>query len=441
MKSRWLTRRVAVPGVAVLTALLLALGLLSSPSSASHVRQANAATMKVAAHLRTTQLAKAATWKPASGTAFNYPRAGAKARSQLIRRVLAGINHAPKGSYIRFAIYSFDRRDVADALVKARKRGVNVQIVLNDNWTSAQTYRLKRLLGSNVSKKNFVRVCQSSCRGGKGNLHMKVYAFSQTGAATKVIMTGSSNLTDRAVSLQWNDLVTFRNAPGLYDVFVKVFNQLKRDRRVSPRRISYTSGDLGALFYKTDNPTESVATEILRKFPGPERGPVFKRLSAVSCKAKPGYGSNGKTVIRIIMYGWNKERGKYLADKVADLKRRGCIISVITSVAGGLVVQKLNQAHIPLKSADYNYLVDDLGEETVNFYSHLKVMTLNGTYNGVGTKTVWTGSENWSGTSFLNDELILQLTGANVYKTYLSHFQYLWNNYTHAVGYHPPELP
>ena len=47
---------------------------------------------------------------------------------------------------------------------------------------------------------------------------MKVYAFSQTGAAKKVIMTGSSNLTNRAVSLQWNDQITLLNVdPALYD--------------------------------------------------------------------------------------------------------------------------------------------------------------------------------------------------------------------------------
>ena len=66
--------------------------------------------------------AQADDWKPKAGVSFNKPRNGVKARSRLIRKVIAGIEHAPKKSTIRFAIYSFDRKDVANALLKARKR-------------------------------------------------------------------------------------------------------------------------------------------------------------------------------------------------------------------------------------------------------------------------------------------------------------------------------
>ncbi|MFZ2501724.1 MAG: phospholipase D-like domain-containing protein, partial [Nocardioides sp.] len=319
---------------------------------------------------------------------------------------------------------------------------------LNDNWTSSQTRRLRKELGKKPRRKSFVVICEGSCRGGKGNLHMKVYAFSQTGAATKVIMSGSSNLTDRAVSLQWNDQITFNSTPGLYDAFIPLFNQLKFDKRVATRRVTYTNGAFDALFYKDSAGASAAAdagkvtTERFAKVPPPSKDPVLIRLKNVDCKAKPGYGSGGKTVIRIIMYGWNKERGKYLADQVASMKRAGCKIAVITSVAGGEVVRKLNAARIPLKSADYDYITNLVTEEeTVNFYSHLKVMTLDGTYLGKGTRTIWTGSENWSGTSFLNDELILHLTGDGIYKKYITHFRLLWKRYTHAVGVHPDYLP
>ena len=68
-------------------------------------------------------------------------------------------------------------------------------------------------------------------------------------------------------------------------------------------------------------------------------------------------------------------------------------------------------------------------------------MTVNGTYKGKSVKTVWSGSENWSGTSFLNDELIIHMTGTKVYNKYIKHYRLLWNNYTHAVGVHPENLP
>ncbi len=382
-------------------------------------------------------------WVPPSGVAFNEPRSGPKARTKLIRRVIAGINHAPKGSTIRFAMYSFDRRDVANALLKAHKRGVNVQLIVNDNWTSYQTVRLRRALGTKPKKKSFYVICKGACRGGKGNLHMKVYAFSQTGAATKVVMTGSGNLTNRAVSLQWNDQVTLLNQPGLYDAFVQIFRELKRDKRVSPRRLTYNGGpSFDALFYREVTPTSTVNSAVQPRLPTPAQDPVMQRLRAIDCDAAKGYGIRRKTSIRIMMYGWNKKRGVYLAQQVADLKRAGCNVAVITSVAGGKVVQILNRAKIPLKSADYDYQTNLITEEeTVNFYSHLKVLMVNGTYQGASTRTVWTGSENWSGTSFLNDELIIHLTSDKVYGKYLDRYRKLWKRYTHPVGVHPENLP
>ncbi len=372
----------------------------------------------IATQARTQASAKADTWIPPSGAAFNLPRGGQKARNKLIRRVIAGVNHAPKGSTIRFAMYSFDRRDVADALLRAHRRGVNVQLLVNDNWTSYQTRRLRRELGTKPRKKSFYVICRGSCRGGKGNLHMKVYSFSRTGAASKVLMTGSGNLTNRAAKLQWNDQVTLLNAPGLYDFYVRIFDQLKLDRRVKTRRQIYGgTASLGALFYRVR----------------PADDPVMRRLRAIDCQAAPGYGIRGRTSIRIMMYAWMRDRS-YLADRVAYLKRQGCNIAVITSVSSSKVVRILKAAKIPIRSADYDRVENAEGDLVVNFYSHLKVMTLDGTYGGRSMRNVWTGSENWSGVSFQNDELILRLTGDLVHAKYIKHFNLLWTKHTHLHG-------
>ena len=97
--------------------------------------------------------------------------------------------------------------------------------------------------------------CEGSCRGGPGNLHMKVYAFSRTGLAQDVIITGSANMTDRAVSLQWNDLYTMNNETALYNTFLHIFNQLTRDRAVSTRWVTFREGDISGQFYKNGETT------------------------------------------------------------------------------------------------------------------------------------------------------------------------------------------
>jgi hypothetical protein len=388
------------------------------------------------------------TWKPARGAAFNYPVGGFAARTVLVRRVIAAINHTPRGESIKIAAYSFDRTDVMKALLKAHHRGVRVQIVLNDNWTSWQTMRMRRILGHNRHHKNFVVFCEGSCRGGPGNLHMKVYAFSRSGLARDVIITGSANMTDRAVSLQWNDLYTMNNETALYDTFLHIFNQLKRDQAVSSRWITFHQGNISGLFYKNGEAlttkTSTVSTRTFSKLPGPDGDPVLQRLKKVRCAAVKGAGINGHTVIRITMYGWNGARGKWLANQVADLERRGCDVRAILGVPGGGIVKILHHANVPLRSSDYKYI--NTGTETdpvwvVDFYSHLKVLAINGNMSGSPVHSVWTGSENWSPMSFRNDEIILRIDSASNYRTYASWFDFMWQHGSHKFGIKPEGKP
>jgi phosphatidylserine/phosphatidylglycerophosphate/cardiolipin synthase-like enzyme len=335
-------------------------------------------------------------------------------------------------------MYSFDRPDVFRALQNAHKRHVHVQILVNDNWTSSQTRRMKRILGHDIHKKSFLRICKASCRGARGNLHMKVYSFTKTGTTKDVIFTGSSNLTNRAVQLQWNDLYGISD-PGLFDTWVKVFDQAKFDKHRAKRWVTYTDDHLDANWYRSDKGSDSGTTTWSHhggKVPKKD-DPVFKRLKQIDCKTEKGYGRNKHTLVRIMMYGWSGNRGKYLADRVAYLKRQGCNVKLILSVPGGGVVKRLAAAHIPMRSADWRYLSDG----TVDFYSHLKVLAVNGTYAGKPTRTFWTGSENWSDRSFHNDELTIHITGDKPYAAYFNRFNTLWNRQTHAMGIHPTGYP
>ena len=390
---------------------------------------------------RPTAAQQRATWSPHLGADFNNPVGRPAKRALLVKRVVAAIKHTRRGETIRFAMYSFDRRDVTEALLKAHRRGVHVQMVVNDNWTSNGTKRLRKALGRNPDKKHFVVICEGSCRGGPGNLHLKVYSFTKTGSAKNVIITGSANLTDRAVSLQWNDLYTVAGNQEFFDTFVRVFDELKRDKRVKPRWVYYESNSMDATFYRQsgDSPQSrgEVRNETASRMPTQAEDPVMQRLKAVRCAAKPGSGIKGKTVVRIIMYAWQNERGKYLANRVATLKKRGCDVKVILSVPGGGVVRALRAANVPMKSADYQFNA----EGKVNFYSHLKVLAVNGTYRQKATQTVWTGSENWSRMSFLNDELIMQLTSRRAFRDYADHFNFLWKKGTHPLGQQPTGKP
>jgi phosphatidylserine/phosphatidylglycerophosphate/cardiolipin synthase-like enzyme len=374
-------------------------------------------------------------WMPPRGAVFNVPYGDQEAKTRIMSRIRDAVRHTRSGQTIRFAMYSFDRPTMADALIAAHRRGVHVQMVLNDNWTSRATKRLRRVLGTNRHKRHFAVICHQSCRGGPGNLHTKVYSFTKTGGAEDVIMTGSANITDRGVNLQWNDLYTLVNKSKLFDVWRKVFNQIKNDEPVRPRWIYFKSDTISATFYKeneTESSTQETSTTTAR-LPSADEDPVPKRLKAIRCDAMKGSGINGHTVVRIIMFGWQDERGKRLARRVAEMRRHGCNIRVIQSVPGAGVRHILTQAQVPQRSADWNYTA-----EGPNYYNHQKLLMVNGTFRKKPTRTVWTGSENWSTMSFRNDEITLQINNPRAYRRYVDRFNFMWNGpSTHRMGAKP----
>jgi phosphatidylserine/phosphatidylglycerophosphate/cardiolipin synthase-like enzyme len=366
----------------------------------------------------------AAAYVPSGGAVFNNPYGDQASRSKILRHVLAAIEHARKGSTIRIAVYSFDRRSIADALIAAHRRGVHVQVVINDNWTSPQIQRTRRVLGTNPDKSHFIVICTGSCRGGFGNQHMKIYMFTHTGDAKNVVMNGSANLTNYAAVNQFNDLFTLKNAPRMLASYTEIFNQLKRDHRVRDPYRRVVNGPFISIF--NPHPDASKAND-----------PVLQRLQGVRCSAKKGYGHQRRTVVRITMYGWAGDRGIYLAKRVAEMGRRGCNIRVILSNGGGKVAKTLLAGHVKVRSAD----VDKNRDGQLEKFTHEKYMALSGTYQHKSTRSVWTGSENWSGMALRNDEVTVRIPRSSTYGQYLKNFNFIWSRHSHTIGRHYGESP
>jgi phosphatidylserine/phosphatidylglycerophosphate/cardiolipin synthase-like enzyme len=362
----------------------------------------------------------AAAWQPDPGSHFNNPWGGRDSRARLVDTFVRAVNHSHKGSTIRIAAYSNDRKDIADALLKAHRRGVHVQMLLNDNWTSHQTKRLQRAFGKNVTKKSFVRICYRSCRGKKGNLHTKFYLFTHTGSARYTTMMGSANLTTNGVAIQWNDMYTVNGNRPMYVAYSKMFNQMKRDRPVDhPYRRFSVRGHYDINFYPRYHNTKA-------------SDPVMKRLNKVRCTGATGpTGVGNKTMIRISMYGWNGTRGRFLADKVAQLSRQGCDIRVIHSDGGGYVVNKLRNNGVRVRTASY----DRNKNGTVDMYTHQKYMILSGKFGtGKPSWQVWTGSQNWSDIALNGDEVVMRIPRHGAFNEYLKNFDDIWVNHTHRTG-------
>ncbi len=430
-----LHRIVRTAPTALVAVLATVLALLSTPS-----------TQAAEPAQRASQ--KAVPWAPYLGITFNNPIGSFAERTVIVRRVHAAIDHTPAGETIRIATYNLGLKASADKLIAARKRGVRVQVIVNANLIGPLEKRVQRALGKNPYRSSFLYVCRDACRNSAstGNMHMKIYSFTRTGTARQLFISSSSNLGAPAMHGQWNDSVAIAGQSALFTTWWRLFDQMRKDRAVSPRRVNFVSSAVSAYFQ--------------RLVPGGAQGRVttsraitdapYVRLRAVTCAAPPGFGSaNRRTVITVNMRAWYGTRGERLAGLLAARKAGGCVVRVIGSLMSREVVRILLRARIPVKSADWDWgprpSTSD-AEKTIygpSCYSHLKYVTVNGTYRGRGDHLVWTGSENWSPPGLSSDEVTLELHDARTVKRYNDQFLKMWNSRrtVHRVGIEPKSRP
>lgn len=412
-------------------------------------------------------------WSPRDSTIFNYPFSPRQAdRFRIRRHVLNAVRYAPGGSRIRLATFTFVDERLTRALIKAHHRGVSVQVLVNRKniGVSPPFHHLQRVLGHRLRGRprttradaSFARTCNRSCRGTGGNLHSKLFLFSQVGHTQWVSMVGSANLNKFAAIGQWNHLNTITGQ----DTYVRlrhVFNQMRRDR---PLR----------------HPFERFATDktITWVFPKPNTtarsDPMMRILGRIDCRAtrhtgvpvpvrhqphrKPGRHPQAqhptkqhpkkqhpkkpdkkkpdkkpitrRTVIRIGMYAWFDDRGDALAKAVRHKWNQGCDVRVIYSVLNGKVKRILydpsGRGRIPMRRS---IVPDYLG--AVVDYNHSKYVAVNGTFAGKGRRLVWTGSMNFTHLGLVSDDIIVRLAGTRVYGAYLKNFRRVWHAPTAKV--------
>ena len=397
-----MTRRSIV--VALVAGLAMALLLSTKPQTTLHTVPASQRILD---------------YTPVTGATFNRPVGTAAEQRAIFTHINKSIDATPPGATIRFAVYSFSEKPTATRLINAFQRGVNVQLIFNGHHVYPQEQRLQAALGKNPAKRSFAMFCDKSCRGDRGNMHLKVFLFSKAGQAENVVMVGSDNMTRNNAVNQWSDLYTVAGDAAMFFTYVGVFDQMKTDRPQRTQHIAATINGYGPEFYPYPNVTQA-------------NDPLYLALSKVSCLgAADGYGtdtgvdSDGDgytdrvTKLRLSQHAWNGNRGIYLAQKVAELKQSGCDVKVIYGVGLGRQVRgALVRAGVPMSGGKVK------GKRT-----HQKVFTVNGVYDGDPAAThVWTGSHNWSDGALRRDDAVLEISTPEAYAQYDANFEDIWLN-------------
>ena len=413
----------------VVTAVALAMCaglLLADPSTASTpaIDAASSSATRTAAPSAATLLPLRAPddYVPKQGAKFNHWNIK-RMQNTIRKHMLRTINSTPRGAAIRWMVFSFGDWKIEKALVRAHKRGVSVQVLGNyknrETWApwrklQASLGTAKSKAGRNPERISWARQCKHSCRGWGGNLHVKLYLFSQVGTVQNVTMYGSWNPTWVANQRQWNHLDTRWDA-ATYQQYLTIFHQAKKDKPYGYAH--WSSGGMEHMVFP--RPSTKASTD-----------PLNNELAKISCVTPPdGNGATHRTIIRVGMYVFGGSRGTWMAKRLRSLWNQGCDVAIVygfvSDRALSILYSKSGHGRIPMKQAmkvengkPYRYL-------------HDKYVAMRGMYDGSYVNAVWSGSTNFSNLGFRADDLTVRTISPmpiapSVVQAYFDDFSVTW---------------
>jgi len=133
--------------------------------------------------------------------------------------VVYEIDNAKK--FIDVAMYAFTSRPIAQALVRAHKRGVKIRIILDKKFARGSKYSKHRYL-KKKGIKNIKLISPPSRKGRTGLMHHKFAVIDG-----KVLLTGSFNWTASAEKLNYENLLVF-HSKEVANIYEKEFNKIWR---------------------------------------------------------------------------------------------------------------------------------------------------------------------------------------------------------------------
>lgn len=370
-----------------------------------------------------------------SGGVFNNPYGSSSEQWAIMNRVKDAINNAPTGSVVRIAAFSITLPQMADAMISAKNRGVNVRVVTDDHLynkedpdsaaKTAQTERLKSALGTNISNTSYIKICHLGCMSNNqyASMHAKLFMFSTTGKSKQVTMMGSANMSGTHL-VAWNNMFTTVGDVTVYDTMRIYFDRMatEPDDENAYQNILSETGRRVYTFPRAgvDTLSEDIYWGILDN--------VKCTGVASGYGSVPGTPSSSKTVIRIAMFKWTENR-LGVATKLRDLSNAGCDVQVAISKSQGdfdpsALVTILSNGKIKVKDLDKN----SDGNGGYKNYLHHKYIAINGYYyDDSSSKVVFTGSPNLSSASMrYSNETMIRIYTTATYDSYLSNFNKMW---------------
>ncbi len=367
----------------------------------------------------------AAPYTPVTKTLFNNPQSTSAAAETINDEIDRLIDGTPGGGVgvIRIATYLFDIDSTADKLIAAFRRGVRVQLLVDDGENSSQLVRVRNALGTNKRASSFVTTCRSGCHQPSPSIiHSKMFVFSHVGAVRYVSLITSANPFHENVYDSWNNSHQIVGNTDIYYGLWNYFNAMLADTD----RNAYTTAGSG--------------TYRMYFFPKTTGDPVIlDSLQGIACTpVASGYGKNGRTHIRVAMWGWSGSAdGLNIAKQLNALHQKGCVVDILLNKArtGQTVFSALLKSSPTYGKINiYDGWYDANNNDIAELYVHHKYITISGNWNGHrDMELVYTGSQNFTdGGLRRNNELTLRIhdNGNGIHHEFGLNFNFIRDNHT-----------
>jgi hypothetical protein len=351
-------------------------------------------------------------------TLFQDPGVPPVQDPRIEQRALDLIAATPAGGRITFAFRDFNRRGIADALIAARLRGVEVDGVIDGGERNRAVVKdLVAALGPDR-----VVVCGTppdfalrSCiaAGPEPSLmHNKFMTFSELAdGRTHVVLQTSMNFFFPSQYTTYNDAIEVTGDQPLHDAYVAYLFQLKGQVRTGDNFLIRPAADARNTFFTS--PRSQADRD--------HDDTIVDRMDEIDCAV--GGAPDGRGLIRIANLHFRTERAVILR-KLLDLQRQGCDIAVISTQIDGDILAGLAAHGIPVRP----FLLRELEGVRPEVIVHHKFWTVDAGSSVFGGRrqVVYAGSSNWRADEQYSDDLLLRVADDAVYADYLAAWERLW---------------
>ena len=345
-------------------------------------------------------------------TLFQDPGTSRTADLSLDNRVVTLINATPAHEQLRFTFRDFNSRPIADALIAAHLREVDVRGVIDGDERTQQTViDLVRVIGADrvvvCGAPGFFNSCIANVDP-PSLMHNKFFTFSRLAdGREQVVLQTSKNFLSPSQLTYYNDMVEIDGDGPLYQAYDKYFADLQAQVRTDDYDVTAPDDGPNTIFI---SPRFQATRDV--------DDTIVDRMDEIDCSE--GGSASGRGLIRVANMAFRSERA-VIVGKLGELHRAGCEIDVIATNLDGDIVAGLASEGIRVRPFFLRRL--SAAQPQVIVHSKFWLVDAISTRTGRRTKVVYAGSSNWRGDQQRSDDLLLRMVDDGVYDAYAGYWE------------------